>query len=67
MRIGIISKNCTKFIANRFDNRGHRTYWQEHEVNFISLGGLYRGSEKSETNGNFNYFSYFYLQVKVKG
>jgi hypothetical protein len=24
-------------------------------------------SEKSGTNGNFNYFSYFYLQVKVKG
>jgi hypothetical protein len=23
-------------------------------------------SEKSGTNGNFNYFSYFYLQVKVK-
>jgi hypothetical protein len=24
-------------------------------------------SEKSGTNGNFNYCSYFYLQVKVKG
>jgi hypothetical protein len=28
---------------------------------------FYRLSEKSGTNGNFNYFSYFYLQVKVKG
>jgi hypothetical protein len=27
----------------------------------------YRMSEKSGTDGNFNYFSYFYLQVKVKG
>jgi hypothetical protein len=27
----------------------------------------YRMSEKSGTNGNFNCFSYFYLQVKVKG
>jgi hypothetical protein len=27
---------------------------------------LYQVSEKSGTNGNFNYFSYFYLQVKVK-
>jgi hypothetical protein len=25
-----------------------------------------RVSEKSENNWNFNYFSYFYLQVKVK-
>jgi hypothetical protein len=24
-------------------------------------------SEKSGTNGNLNYFSYFYLQVKVEG
>jgi hypothetical protein len=23
-------------------------------------------SEKSGTNGNFNYFSYFYLQIEVK-
>jgi hypothetical protein len=28
---------------------------------------FYRVSEKSGANGNFNYFSYFYLQVKVKG
>jgi hypothetical protein len=27
---------------------------------------IYRVSEKSGTSGNFNYFSYFYLQVKVK-
>jgi hypothetical protein len=28
---------------------------------------LLQMSEKSGTNGNVNYFSYFYLQVKVKG
>jgi hypothetical protein len=28
---------------------------------------FYRMSEKSGTNGNFNYYSYFHLQVKVKG
>jgi hypothetical protein len=27
----------------------------------------YRVSERSGTSGNFNYFSYFYLKVKVKG
>jgi hypothetical protein len=28
---------------------------------------FYRLSEKAGTNGNFNYFSYFYLQVKIRG
>jgi hypothetical protein len=27
----------------------------------------YKMSKKSETNGNFSYFSYFYSQVNVKG
>jgi hypothetical protein len=40
-----------------------------HEMPFLDslYANIYRMSEKSGTNGNFNYFSYFYLQVKVKG
>jgi hypothetical protein len=34
---------------------------------FYPSVSIYRVSEKSGTNENFNYFSYFYLQVKVKG
>jgi hypothetical protein len=37
-------------------------------LNIISsLQNIIQLSKKSGTNGNFNYFSYFYLQVKVKG
>jgi hypothetical protein len=32
----------------------------------IPVYTIHMGSEKSGTNGNFNYFSYFYLRVKVK-
>jgi hypothetical protein len=38
-----------------------------HKINTrheLALSLMYRMSEKSGTNGNFNYFSYFYLQVK---
>jgi hypothetical protein len=46
----------------------------QHSISCISLrtmtrgsGNLYKMSEKSETNPNFNCFSYFYLQAKVEG
>jgi hypothetical protein len=39
----------------------------EHAGSSSTTAVVYRMSEKSGTNGNFSYFSYFCLQVKVRG
>jgi hypothetical protein len=49
---------CVSFIHFK----GHST---EGAKRFSVL--IYRVSEKSGTSGNLNYFSYFYLQIKVNG
>jgi hypothetical protein len=55
----------------KLHTEGETTYFLIYLMTYIILRSalltLYRMSKKSVTNGNFNYFSYFYLQVKVKG